>query len=280
MTDDSHEAQRSWLERLSHVLLREPQDREQLIELLHNAKQHQLLDSDALHMIEGVLQVSEMQVRDIMIPRAQMITIDANCQPSDAIPIIIEAGHSRFPVMSDDHDSISGILLAKDLLKYQHSAKAPLIGQLTRPAVFIPESKRLDILLKEFRLNRNHMAIIADEYGGFAGLVTIEDVLEQIVGNIEDEFDKNQEASYIKPVTDNTYSVEALTPIDQFNAQFGSDYSDEEFDTIGGLLLQQLGHVPKPGEAFTFDNFEVTVIQASTRGIQLLKFTQQIDRES
>lgn len=282
MTDES-DAPKSWFERLSHALLREPQDREQLISLLRDAKQRQLLDDDALRMIEGVLQVSEMKVRDVMIPRPQMIMVKHDMTPEQALPVIIESTHSRFPVIGEDRDEVIGILLAKDLLPYRvgQDPTTVQIRDLVRPAVFIPESKRLDVLLNEFRLNRNHMAIVVDEYGGIAGLVTIEDVLEQIVGEIEDEYDIISEEPNIRPLSDTEFVVKALTSIEEFNDYFHTNYSDEDFDTIGGLILQRFSHLPKRGESIEFDAFLVTVLNASNRGIQLLQFEQmQNDNDS
>lgn len=276
MNDDT--PHRGWFERLSHALLREPQDREQLIELLHDANERDLLDDDAMHMIEGVLQVSQMKVRDIMIPRPQMVVIHEHMTPSEAIPIIIEAGHSRYPVIGEKSDKIIGILLAKDLLQLsetQHHIKAkPLhIRDLIRPATFIPESKRLDVLLKEFRLTHNHMAIVVDEYGNIDGLITIEDVLEQIVGDIEDEYDTAEEEPNIKQISDAEFRVKALTPIEEFNHYFATEFDDEDYDTVGGLILQQFSHLPKQGESILIGAFQITVLQASHRGIQLLRVT-------
>ncbi len=274
MTDDI-ESHKSWFERLSHALLREPKDREQLIELLHDVTERQLIDHEALSMIEGVLQVSEMQVRDVMVPRPQMVVVEGDETPLHALPIIKESAHSRFPVIGESRDEILGILLAKDLLKIDLQNPTQTIRDLLRPATFIPESKRLDVLLKEFRQNRNHMAIVVDEYGGIAGLVTIEDVLEEIVGDIEDETDIAEEEPSIKQVNDNEYLVKALTEIEDFNAYFGTDYENENFDTIGGIVLHHFSHLPKPGEALVLDNFQVTVVQATSRGITLLRFNKQ-----
>lgn len=244
-------------------------------------KNRELLDAEALGMIEGVLQVSEMKVRDITIPRPQMMVIEEDADPATAIPMIIQAGHSRFPVVGENRDQVVGILLAKDLLKYSnHATTTVTIRDLARPATFIPESKRLDVLLKEFRLNRNHMAIVVDEYGGIAGLVTIEDVLEQIVGDIVDEYDTTEQELFIKQLSDLTYSVKALTPIDEFNDYFNTDYQHEDFDTVGGLVLHQFSYLPKPGETIAFDDFQVTVIKAEVRGIKLLKFTRLMKESS
>ncbi|MFN2308814.1 MAG: apolipoprotein N-acyltransferase [Gammaproteobacteria bacterium] len=239
---------RTWFERLGNALLREPRDREQLIELLRDAQRRNLLDADALGMIESVLQVGEMQVRDIMIPRAQMVVVDRDASPEVILPVIIESGHSRFPVISDSRDEVVGILLAKDLLRFRFEGDVPFdIKDVMRPAVFIPESKRLNVLLNEFRASRNHLAIVVDEYGGVAGMVTIEDVLEQIVGEIEDEHDIDEDA-FIRQRSENHYIIKALMPIEDFNAHFNADFSDEEFDTVGGLVTQAFGYMPKRGE--------------------------------
>ncbi len=258
-----------WLERLSHFLLREPEDREQLIELLHSAYENSLLDADALAMIEGVLQVSEMQVRDIMIPRSQMDVIDIT-QPAEAfIPYVIEAAHSRFPVIEDNKDDIIGILLAKDLLRY-YAGEDFNVRDMLRPAVFIPESKRLNVLLKEFRSNRNHIAIVVDEYGGVAGMVTIEDVLEQIVGDIEDEYDFDETEDNIIRDAQGRYRVKALTEVADFNTALGTEFSDEEFSTIGGLVVSKFGHLPKRGENISFNGLHFTVLRADSRRLHSL----------
>ncbi|MCB5185043.1 CBS domain-containing protein [Methylobacillus gramineus] len=258
-----------WLERLTNFLLREPEDREQLIEQLHTAYENSLLDADALAMIEGVLQVSEMQVRDIMIPRSQMDVIDITDPPEKFIPFVIEAAHSRFPVIDDNKDDVIGILLAKDLLRY-YTGKDFDARDMLRPAVFIPESKRLNVLLKEFRSNRNHIAIVVDEYGGVAGMVTIEDVLEQIVGDIEDEFDEDENEDNIIQDAQGRYRVKALTEIVDFNDILGTQFSDEEFSTIGGLVVSKFQHMPKRGEEVSFDNINVTVLRADSRRVHSL----------
>lgn len=270
---NNHSSKPSWFERLSKALLREPQDREQLISLLREAEQRDLIDSNALAMIEGVLQISEMQVRDIMIPRAQMVVIEQEKEPEQFLPMVIESGHSRFPVIGENRDEVVGILLAKDLLSYRLDPKQRfLIRDLLRPTVFVPEGKHLNTLLQEFRLNRNHMAIVVDEYGGVAGLVTIEDVLEQIVGEIEDEYDIDEE-TFIKKISDNQYTVKALTPIEEFNEYFSAKLSDEEFDTVGGLVMQAFGHLPKRGEVTTIRHFRFKVLHADNRRIRLLRVT-------
>ncbi|MBM3351423.1 MAG: CBS domain-containing protein [Betaproteobacteria bacterium] len=254
----------SLLERLSHFLLREPEDREQLVALLHGAYENSLMDADSLAMIEGVLQVSEMQVRDIMIPRSQMDVIDITDPPEVFIPRVIEAAHSRFPVIEDNKNDVIGILLAKDLLRY-YAGEEFEVRDMLRPAVFIPESKRLNVLLKEFRSNRNHIAIVVDEYGGVAGLVTIEDVLEQIVGDIEDEYDYDEDEDNIIQNSDGQYRVKALTEIADFNEIVGTSFSDEEFSTIGGLVVNRFGHLPKRNDEISFDNLHVKVLRADSR---------------
>jgi len=253
-----------WLERLSHLLLREPEDRQQLIELLHSAYENHLMDGDALAMIEGVLQVSEMQVRDVMIPRSQMDVIDITQSPDEFIPFVIEAAHSRFPVIEENKDDIIGILLAKDLLRY-YAGEDFNVRDMLRPVVFIPESKRLNVLLKEFRSNRNHIAIVVDEYGGVAGMITIEDVLEQIVGDIEDEYDFDETEDNIIKDMSGRYRIKALTEIADFNEALGSEFSDEEFSTIGGLVVSKFGHLPKRGDQISFDGLNFTVLRADSR---------------
>ena len=267
---------RSWFERLSLALLGEPKDREQLVSLLRDAQQRNLLDPDALAMIEGVLQVSEMQVRDIMVPRAQMVVVERDARLSEILPLVTESAHSRFPVIGESRDQVVGVLLAKDLLTYfgPGGDEAFNVRDILRPAVFIPESKRLNILLKEFRASRNHMAIVVDEYGGVAGLVTIEDVLEQIVGEIVDEHDIEDD-TYIKRHNDNVYAVKALTPIDEFNSYFNSSFSDEEFDTIGGVVMQRFGRLPRRGEAITIERFRFKVLNADSRRLHLLQVTER-----
>ncbi len=259
----------SLLERLSHFLLREPEDREQLVTLLHTAYENSLMDADSLAMIEGVLQVSEMQVRDIMIPRSQMDVIDITDPPEIFIPHVIETAHSRFPVIEDDKNDVIGILLAKDLLRY-YAGEDFEVRDMLRPAVFIPESKRLNILLKEFRSNRNHIAIVVDEYGGVAGMVTIEDVLEQIVGDIEDEYDYDEDEDNIIQNADGQYRVKALTEIADFNEIIGTSLSDEEFSTIGGLVVHQFGHLPKRDDEITLNGLRFKVLRADSRRLHTL----------
>ena len=261
---------RSLLERLSSMLLREPEDRGQLVELLHGAFEKNLLDADALSMIEGVMQVSEMQARDVMIPRSQMDMIDVEDSPATFIPFVIETAHSRFPVYENGKDNVIGILLAKDLLRYYANAEEFDVRDMLRPAVFAPESKRLNILLREFKANRNHIAIIVDEYGGVAGLVTIEDVLEQIVGDIEDEFDFDETEDNILPDKSGRFRVKSITEIADFNEAFQTHFSDADFDTVGGLVINRFGRVPKRGESVTFDGFKFSVLRADSRKVHSL----------
>ena len=264
MASDSPSPKPSLLERLSNFLLREPEDREQLVELLHGAYENHLMDSDSLAMIEGVLQVSEMQVRDIMIPRSQMDVIDITDSPEKFIPHVIKTAHSRFPVIEDNKNDVIGILLAKDLLRY-YAGEEFEVRDMLRPAVFIPESKRLNVLLKEFRSNRNHIAIVVDEYGGVAGMVTIEDVLEQIVGDIEDEYDYDEDEDNIIQQEAGKYRVKALTEIGDFNEALGTNFSDEEFSTIGGLVVNKFGHLPKRDDHVIIDSLSITVVRADSR---------------
>jgi magnesium and cobalt transporter len=272
--DDSH-PKPTWLERLGALLMREPEDREQLIELLRSSYERSLLDSDALSMIEGVLQVSELQARDIMIPRAQMDVIDIGEAPDKFIPLVIQTGHSRFPVIEGNKDDVIGILLAKDLLRYYAGEEEFNVRDMLRPAVFIPEAKRLNVLLKDFRANRNHMAIVVDEYGGVAGLVTIEDVLEQIVGDIEDEYDFDETEDDIIADKGGAYRVKAVTGIASFNAVFHTRFSDADNDTVGGLVLSQFGRMPKRGEQLSFDGFTFKVLRADSRRLHLLQVEPQ-----
>jgi magnesium and cobalt transporter len=272
--DDPH-SKPTLLERLSVLLLREAQDRDQLVELLHSAHERNLLDADALAMIEGVLQVSEMQARDIMVPRAQMDVIDISESPGEFIPVVMQTAHSRFPVIGENKDDVIGILLAKDLLRYYAGEEEFNVREMLRPVVFIPEAKPLNVLLKEFRKNRNHIAIVVDEYGGVAGLVTIEDVLEQIVGDIEDEYDFDEAEDNIIQEKGGQYRVKALTEIADFNRVFGTRYSDEEFDTIGGLLLRRFGRVPKRGEQISFDDLVFRVLRADSRRLHLLQVARK-----
>jgi len=263
------------LERLSALILREPDDRESLTRLLHSAYERNLLDADALSMIEGALAVSEMQVRDIMIPRAQMDVIDIHETVEKFIPQVISTAHSRFPVIDQNRDDVIGILLAKDLLRHYAGEEEFNVREMLRPAVFVPESKRLNVLLREFRASRNHMAIVVDEYGGVAGLVTIEDVLEQIVGEIEDEYDFDEASDSILPEPGGRWRVKALTQIADFNAAFGTGFSDAEHDTVGGLVIHALGRLPKRGETLTIGGLKVQVLRADSRRVYTLIVEKQ-----
>ena len=261
------------LDRLTAFIFREPESREDLLEDLQEAHSRNLLDADALSMIEGVLQVSELRARDLMVPRSQMDMIDA-AEPVDAwIGHVIETAHSRFPVFEGNRDHVIGILLAKDLLRYYTEEDFDLRSML-RPAVFIPESKPLNVLLRDFRANRNHMAIVVDEYGGVAGLITIEDVLEQIVGDIEDEYDFDEAADSIVAERGDRFRVKALTEIGAFNEAFGTTFSDEEFDTIGGLVTGHFGRVPRRGDAMEIDGLRIEVLRADARQLHVLQVTR------
>ncbi len=267
--ESPHSGKPTLLERLGAILMREPEDREQLLELLHSSYERQLMDADALAMIEGVLQVADMQARDIMVPRAQMDVIDINDPPEAFIPTVIETAHSRFPVIDGDKDKVLGILLAKDLLRY-YAGEEFDVRDMLRPAVFIPESKRLNVLLKEFRSNRNHIAIVVDEYGGVAGLLTIEDVLEQIVGDIEDEYDFDETEDNIVSQPGGRFRIKATTELADFNTEFRTEYSDEDYDTVGGLVMNRFGRVPKRGEEVAIDDFTFKVLRADSRRVHSL----------
>jgi magnesium and cobalt transporter len=264
---------KSLLERLSAFILREPENRDELLQVLSEAHDRKLLDADALSMIEGVLQVSELRARDLMVPSAQMHVLDIADPVEQWIPRVMESGHSRFPVIEGNRDHVLGILLAKDLLRFyaqpEFDARA-----LLRPAVFIPESKPLNVLLREFRANRNHMALVVDEYGGIAGLITIEDVLEQIVGDIEDEHDANEDADSIVADKDGRFRVKALTEIEDFNAAFGTQFSNDHFDTVGGLVTDGLGRVPHRGDVLEIDGVRFEVLRADARQAHLLLVTR------
>jgi magnesium and cobalt transporter len=259
---------KSWLEKIVSAFSSEPQDREELRSLLKESLQSGLLDADALAMMEGAIEVSEMQVRDAMIPRSQMVVIPRDGGLADFLPQILESGHSRFPVIGEDRDEVEGILLAKDLLRYFAEGGGEFdLAEVIRPAVLIPESKRLNILLRDFRASRNHMAIVVDEYGGVSGLITIEDVLEEIVGEIDDEHDEEEEA-LVTALGEQRFHVQALMPIAEFNETFGSELSDEDYDTIGGLLLSEFGRVPEHGETVMLDDrFEFKVTASDNRRI-------------
>ena len=270
----SSNSQRSFTDWLSDWFSNAPTDRESLIDLIRSAEENNILEPDALAMIEGALEVCEMRVRDIMIPRIQMVVLDYEAEIDSILKTVIDSGHSRFPVIDNAADEIKGILLAKDLLQFSignnHSNFD--IDSLLRPAYFVPESKRLNVLLREFRSSRNHMAIIVDEYVNLAGLVTIEDVIEEIVGEIEDEHDSEEEELILQQ-SRNRFTVQAMTPIEDFNDYFGVEFSDEEFDTIGGFILNAFGHVPKRGETMLLNNFSVKILRSDKRRIHLMRFT-------
>ncbi|HPR08445.1 MAG TPA: transporter associated domain-containing protein [Denitromonas sp.] len=267
---DNPPSRPSLLDRLSALLSPEPEDREELIGLLHSAFERNLLDADALSIIEGALQVSDMQVREVMVPRAQMDIIQLD-SPIDTIAnVVIDTAHSRFPAVGENRDDVVGILMAKDLLRY-FAGRELDVRDMLRPAVFVPESKRLNVLLREFRVSRNHMAIVVDEYGGVAGLVTIEDVLEQIVGDIEDEFDFDEVEDNIRLDQQGRYRVKATTEIEDFNEAFGRDFSEEDCDTIGGLVIRHLGRLPKRGEVVNIEGLRIQVLRADSRRVHTLQ---------
>ncbi len=272
-TTNRSRSDRSWIDKLSSIF-QEPKDSEELLMLLRSASENKILDADMLAIIEGGLGVSQMQARDIMIPRSQIVMVSRDASQADVLKQVTEAAHSRFPVIDDDRDDVIGILLAKDLLTAIVSAGRFEfdLREILRPAVFIPESKRLNVLLREFRTRRNHMAIVVDEYGGVAGMVTIENVLEQIVGEIEDEHDVDEVAAILKR-SDTEYHIKALTEIDEFNDYFKMDWSDDEFDTIGGLVTQRFGHLPERDEKITIENFQFKVVRADNRRVHLFEMT-------
>ena len=262
---------KSWVEKISHLLTGEPQDLDDLLEILREARENHLLDNDALSMIEGVLQVSKMRVRDIMLPRVQMVVVPKEANLEDIYPLVIEFCHSRYPVIEDDRSNVVGILLAKDLLAHVLQNKSLTVEQLMRPAWVVPESKRLNVLLKELRTNGNHMAIVVDEYGQTAGLVTIEDLLEQIVGEIEDEHDEHEDESYVFQRNEHEFMIKALMPIDEFDDFFSTQLATDEYDTIGGFIVSQLEHMPKKGEILSVDEMKFEIVKADNRRIYLIK---------
>ncbi len=270
-----------WWRRVTHRLAGGPRTREDLLELLGEARDADLMDADALTMFEGILETAEMQVRDVMVPRAQMVVVEHDWTLDRILSVVVDSGHSRFPVIGESKDEVIGILLAKDLLKFSSGAPSfdPAtfeLKQLMRTPVFVPESKRLNVLLKDFRRGRNHMAVVVDEYSGVAGLVTIEDVLEQIVGEIDDEYDEAESALILKQ-DERRYLVNALTPIEDFNEYFGVTFSDEEFDTVGGLVTHRFGHMPKRGESVRIDRFGFNVQRADSRRVYLFQVTVSSD---
>lgn len=278
MSDDNPHSsngssKQGWLGKIVQTLSGEPQNREQLVDVINEAQQREVIDSATREMLEGVLEISDMRVRDIMIPRAQMMTIGIDQQVAEFLPVVIESAHSRFPVINEDKDHIEGILLAKDLLEYGFASdKEFKLRDILRPAIIVPESKRVDVLLREFRQERYHMAIVVDEYGGVSGLVTIEDILELIVGEIEDEHDaEDNETDDIRALNTYTYSVKALTPVEDFNEFFATQFDEEEADTIGGIVLRAFGHMPARDEAVEIDGIEFRVTNADKRRLIQLK---------
>lgn len=276
---------RSWLSRLGLSLLGKSMERDDIIKILRSATERQLIDRDALDMIEGVFQVSTMQVRDIMVPRSQMVVLERDVSPEDFLPVMNEHGYSRYPVIKEDRDDVIGVLLAKDLLRYFESDQQQrfVFKDILRQAVFVPESKRLNVLLADFRANRNHMALVMNEYGGVAGLVTIEDVLEQIVGDIQDEFDYDEDDSMIRKIDDG-FIVKALTPLEDFNNYFKCVFQQGDTETIGGLITNAFSYLPERGESIAVNGFHFTVLHCDSRRINLLKLTlpenSDIDVES
>lgn len=266
--------EKSWLDKLLHAFSTEPKSRDELLEIIKDAANNKLLDQEALSIIEGALDVSSLQSREIMIPRSQIVAVRMDDTPQELLAKVVESGHSRFPVMGESLDDIKGILLAKDLLRLTLDGTQEFnIEQVLRPANIIPESKRVNVLLREFREKRYHMALVIDEYGGISGLLTIEDILEEIVGEIEDETDEEVSDEFIKRVSDTDYIIKALTPIDEFNEYFKAGLSEDDFDTIGGILMQTFGHLPKRNEVAEIDNFLFRVLYADNRQIHLLRLT-------
>jgi len=270
---------KSLLNRVIQIFSPEPKNKNDLVNVLTDAQSRELINPETKQMIEGVLEVSEMRVRDIMIPRSQMVTIDRNHSLDEFLPIILESGHSRFPVVNEDIDHVDGILLAKDLLAYGFNASGLntneddfSLTEIIRPAIIVPESKKVEPLLKEFRSNRYHMALVADEYGGISGVITIEDILEQIVGEIEDETDDDIEED-IKVLAGNVYLVRALTELEDFNDYFNSEFDEKSADTISGIILKKLHHMPQKGEQVTIGNFDFKVVATDTRCMQMLQVT-------
>ncbi len=264
--------ERSWLERIIHSFSSEPKSREELLAILKDAADNKVLDQEALDIMERTLDVSGQQVREVMIPRSQMICIKYDDKPADFLPTIIESSHSRFPVIGDSQDDIHGILLAKDLLPLiLKGCEDFSLDQVIRPANIVPESKRLNVLLREFREKRYHMALVIDEYGGISGVVTIEDILEEIVGDIEDETDEDEDDAYIRKVSDQDHVVKALTPIEDFNSHFKTQFSDNEYDTIGGLVMHAFGHLPQRNETTELEGLQFRVLYSDNRQIHLLR---------
>lgn len=271
----------SWVHRLKGFLHQKPENLQEVLDSFRETQNNHPLNGDAFSMIEGALKISQEHARDVMVPKSQMITLPQNATVAQVLPIVTQSSHSRFPVITESRDEILGILLAKDLLQHLSEAqkKTTYIKTFMRPAILIPESKRLDILLREFRVNRNHMAIVVDEYGHIAGLITIEDVLEEIVGEIEDETDITHSESNINKINDSEYTVKALTPVEELNRYFNTQVSDEDFDTFGGYLMQCFGHIPTRGESIQFGAFTATIVLANNRQLQLIRLTKLPENE-
>jgi magnesium and cobalt transporter len=266
-----HSSQKSWIEKIGQLLTGEPQDLDDLLEILRDARENHLLDTDALSMIEGALQVSQLRVRDIMIPRVQMVVVPKDAELDTLFPLVTQFGHSRYPVIEEDRSKVVGILLVKDLFAHSLENKQLKVEQIMRPVILVPESKRLNVLLKELRTKGNHMAIVVDEYGQAAGLVTIEDVLEQIVGEIEDEHDEQDDEGYILQRNENEYMIKALTPIEEFDDYFNTHLATDEYDTVGGFIVNEMEHMPKKGESLLVDNMRFEIVRADTRRVHLVK---------
>ncbi|MGY3039483.1 magnesium and cobalt transporter [Rhodanobacter sp. TND4EL1] len=279
MSDDpgstSGPAHRTWWDRLGHMFSGEPRNRDELIEELRSAQTNGLLSVNTLTMVEGAIKVTELSVDDVMVPRAQIVMLAAESPLPDILAAVVESGHSRFPVHGEDKDEILGVLLAKDLLKYFGAAEHFDIRSIMRPAVLIPESMRLNVLLEEFRLTRNHMALVVNEYGGVAGLITIEDVLEEIVGEIDDEHDDEEEPELMHEQPDGNWLVSALTPIEDFNEHTGAEFPDEEYDTVGGMVTSEFGHLPEVGEEVAIGDFLFHVTHADDRRVQGFRVVRQ-----
>lgn len=281
MTEGNHATQeRSWLHRIADAFSSEPQSRDDLTQILRACHEKKLIDNDALEIIEGALDVSDRQVREIMIPRSKMVLLSENSTLQELLPVVIESGHSRFPVIGESTDDPKGILLAKDLLTLLLDEDNDFsLKRFIRPVTIIPESKRLNVLLREFREKRYHMAVVVDEYGSVAGLVTIEDILEEIVGDIEDETDENED-QMIRALNENHFSVAALTPIDEFNEYFDTGLNDDEFDTIGGIIVQTFGRLPDVGESTELDGFSFTITEGDNRQVKRLEARRLTEQET
>jgi len=273
-THEKRAPEKSWLDKLLNAFSAEPKSRAELLEIIKEAAENKVVDAEELEIIQGALDVADQQVREIQVPRSQMVVVKIDSQPADILPTIIASGHSRFPVVGESSDDVRGILLAKDLLPLiLNGIEGFELENIIRPAVIIPESKRLNVLLREFRENRYHMAMVIDEYGGISGLVTIEDILEEIVGEIEDETDDDGEDAFIRKVSDDDYIVKALTPIEDFNEYFNSGFNEDEYGTIGGILMRAFGHLPQRNEVADIDGYQFRVLYADNRQIHLLRLT-------